>query len=126
QTDKMVAELPSPTTGKIREIVVPLGETVQVGTTLLYIEAEGSKDIPQKNTPSTPTQHEEKPHQEKTEPTRQHRKFSRVLATPYTRKVARDHDIDIEQVQATDPSGRVTEEDVYRFIKGEQSPKVEQ
>ena len=49
--------------------------------------------------------------------------FNRVLATPYTRKIARDNNINIEDVRATDPSGRVTEEDVYRFIKEEQIEK---
>lgn len=123
QTDKMVAELPSPTSGKIAEIAVPTGETVQVGTTLLYIEAEGSKFIPQKD---TSTHHENKPQQKRAnKQKKQPRRFNRVLATPYTRKIARDHNIDIEQVEATDPSGRVTEEDVYRFIKGEQMPHVE-
>ena len=45
--------------------------------------------------------------------------FNRVLAAPYTRKIARENNINIEDVPATDPTGRVTEEDVYRFIKGE-------
>jgi pyruvate dehydrogenase E2 component (dihydrolipoamide acetyltransferase) len=44
-------------------------------------------------------------------------KTNRVLAAPYTRKIARDHDVDIEQIQGTGPDGRVTEEDVYTFIE---------
>lgn len=126
QTDKMVAELPSPTTGKIKEIAVTTGETVPVGTTLLFIEAEGSIKTPQQI-----TSHHDEPHQKREEQihsqTQQTKKFIRVLAAPYTRKIARDHSIDIEQVEASDPSGRVTEEDVYRFIKGEQTtPTIDQ
>ncbi len=42
------------------------------------------------------------------------------LAAPYTRKIARDNNIDISEVPAADPSGRITEEDVHRFIQGNQ------
>ena len=41
QTDKMTAELPSPCTGIVKEIIIEIGETVQVGTSLIYIEADG-------------------------------------------------------------------------------------
>src|SRR5690554_2206208 len=40
QTDKMTAELPSPCSGTVKEIVIEIGETVQVGTTLIYIAAD--------------------------------------------------------------------------------------
>ena len=42
QTDKMVAELTSPCSGIVKEIWIEVGETVQVGTSLLYIEADGA------------------------------------------------------------------------------------
>ncbi|PKR77373.1 dihydrolipoyllysine acetyltransferase [Halalkalibacillus sediminis] len=123
QTDKMVAELPSPGAGTIKEIIVPVGETVQVGTTLLYIEGEGA------NQASEPEPTEEaipaKASEQTMQPRRMQTTLNRVLATPYTRKIARDHGIDIEEVQPSDPSGRVTEEDVYEFINGEQTPKTE-
>ena len=49
--------------------------------------------------------------------------FKRVLAAPYTRKIARENNINIEDVPASDPSGRVTEEDIYRFIEEQQAVK---
>lgn len=87
QTDKVVAELPAPSSGIVKKILVPPGQSVQVGTTIMYIETLKPKS------------------------------YKRVLATPYTRKLAREHQINLEDVPASDPSGRVTEEDVYRFIK---------
>lgn len=39
-----------------------------------------------------------------------------ALATPATRRLARDLGIDITQVPATGPNGRVTKEDVQRFV----------
>lgn len=38
-----------------------------------------------------------------------------VLATPATRRLARDLGVDLTQVQATGPNGRVTKEDVQKF-----------
>lgn len=113
QTDKMVAELPSPGNGTIKKIVVKSGETVQVGTTLLYIETDDQKDLTKSSLQSTvPEQKEEKVRQNNSLI-----EYKRVLATPYTRKIARDHQVDIEAIQPRDPSGRVTEEDIYRFLK---------
>ncbi|WP_017378731.1 dihydrolipoamide acetyltransferase family protein [Paenisporosarcina sp. TG-14] len=121
QTDKMIAELSSPCSGVVTKIVINPGETVQVGTSLIYIKADNNSEEKQ------PTQTEEKhnPYIKAILPSEKSGKsslntFHRVLATPYTRKIARDNNISIEDVRASDLSGRVTEEDVYRFLKGEQ------
>ncbi len=122
QTDKMVAELPSPGNGTIKEIVVPVGETVQVGTTLLMIEGEGTQaeEAQTKKQDETPAPSQTKELTNR----RMITTVNRVLATPYTRKIARENGIDIEQVPASDPSGRVTEEDVYQFMN--QEPEAEE
>ncbi|MET0787128.1 MAG: biotin/lipoyl-containing protein, partial [Paenisporosarcina sp.] len=123
QTDKMVAELTSPCSGVIKEIIIEAGETVRVGTSLISIEADGAsaniEHAPLESKENKQTQ-SEKP---KVITNSTSSSFSRVLAAPYTRKIAREHDINIEDVPASDPSGRVTEEDVYRFIKGDQLKK---
>lgn len=126
QTDKMIAELSSPCSGVVRKIIINPGETVQVGTTLIYIKADNNSEENQ------PNQSEEKhnPYIEAILPSKKSEKaslntFHRVLATPYTRKIARDNNISIEDVRASDLSGRVTEEDVYRFLKGEQQKENE-
>ncbi|MCU9594782.1 2-oxo acid dehydrogenase subunit E2 [Caldibacillus thermolactis] len=119
QTDKMVAELPAPTEGTVKEIIIKEGTTVEVGTTLLYIEAK-KKEIQNKQVVSVANEKikteikEMVPFEQKQIFYTPHR---RVLATPYTRKIARDNNINIEEVPASDPSGRVTEEDVYRYIE---------
>ncbi|MED4572905.1 2-oxo acid dehydrogenase subunit E2, partial [Brevibacillus agri] len=41
-TDKVNAEVPSTVSGRVAEIVVPEGETVAVGTLILYIEESGA------------------------------------------------------------------------------------
>lgn len=123
QTDKMVAELTSPCSGVIKEIIVEAGETVHVGTSLIYIESDDKSSMKEHTVqPKVEKETLKQSVQPKNESlTTSISSFNRVLAAPYTRKIAREHDINIEEVKASDPSGRVTEEDVYRFINGNQS-----
>ncbi|MCZ8535928.1 2-oxo acid dehydrogenase subunit E2 [Paenisporosarcina quisquiliarum] len=121
QTDKMVAELTSPCSGVVKKIIIDAGETVRVGTSLIYIEADESIKMEQKTSPEM----KQDVKKEAFSPVMLKEKnmaltFNRVLAAPFTRKIARDNNINIEDVPASDPSGRVTEEDVYRFLKGQQ------
>ncbi|MDW2884719.1 dihydrolipoamide acetyltransferase family protein [Exiguobacterium artemiae] len=127
-TDKMVAELPAPVSGIVTDLVIPVGQTVSVGTVLLLIEANDSETAVTVETPKQTTRIDVQPPVIPPPPA-----FSsgnrRVLATPYTRKIAREHGIDLEQVPPSDPSGRVTEEDVRRFLDTrvvvEETPAVE-
>ncbi|TYS63673.1 2-oxo acid dehydrogenase subunit E2 [Sutcliffiella horikoshii] len=128
QTDKMTAEIPAPLAGVIKEILVKEGETIPVGTTLFLLEAESAgketitsnKDTHSNtSTKATETTREHQP------PTKLH--SFRIMAAPYTRKIARDSGVDIEQIEGTGPAGRITDEDVYRFIESKEQPttKVE-
>ena len=121
-TDKMVAELPAPVSGIVKEIIIPVGQTVQVGTTLLHIEASNASDVPVAVTPEVSRVSEPAPVAVAAPPA-QASPSKRVLATPYTRKIARDHGIDIEAVTASDPSGRVSEDDVLRFVNAAATPQ---
>lgn len=121
QTDKMVAELPSPSTGIVKDIVVEPGVTVEVGTTLLYIEADQTEKVePLDHT--VPVQSAVK---EKTQPhIQQHTTALHALAAPYTRKLARDRNMNIEVIQGTGPDGRVTDADVLQFAAQQEQPAV--
>jgi len=91
QTDKMSAELPSPAAGVVKEIVIKPGETVSVGTTLIIIDSAEKKEdgsIP----------------------------MSRVLAAPYTRKIARENGVELDKIEGTGAGGKITEEDVQQAI----------
>lgn len=119
QTDKMVAELPSPCTGTVKEIMIKTGETVQVGTSLLSIESDTVGQKEQKSQQESKVATVDKETKVKAKPPA-FTTYNRILAAPYTRKIARENNINIEDVPASDPSGRITEEDVHRFIKGDQ------
>ncbi|MGA9290529.1 MAG: dihydrolipoamide acetyltransferase family protein [Anaerobacillus sp.] len=95
QTDKVTAELPSPLAGSVEAIFVAPGEVIEVGETLLTISPlpVTSKHIPQT-------------HQRK-----------RILAAPFTRKIARENSVDIEKITGSGPGGRVVDEDVMKYIE---------
>lgn len=128
QTDKMTAEIPAPYAGVIKEILVKEGETIPVGTTLFLLEAESAG----KETKTSPNPTHTHTSTKSVDSTREHQpptkiKSFRIMAAPYTRKIARDAGVDIEQIEGTGPAGRITDEDVYRFIesKKQPAPKVE-
>lgn len=107
QTDKVTAELPSPVAGKVETIYVESGEVVEVGGKLLSIA----------------------PIQQHAEQTLLPTRKKRILAAPFTRKIARENDVNIEEVKGTGPAGRITDEDIFRYIATTQKPeekKIEQ
>ncbi|MCP3026530.1 dihydrolipoamide acetyltransferase family protein [Halobacillus sp. A5] len=116
QTDKMTAELTAPSDGVVEELRFNIGDVVEVGTTILSLNTEGSETIHAEQEVKQPAlaaagmSTSTKPYK-KEDPSR------RVQASPHTRRLARENDVNIEDVTGTGPSGRITDEDVFRFLK---------
>jgi pyruvate dehydrogenase E2 component (dihydrolipoamide acetyltransferase) len=109
ETDKAVAEIPSPFKGKIVKINFKEGETVKVGQTLFVVEQESEivkvfKDTPQKVEPAGAVGYLEEAQEE-------------VLATPAVRKLAKELGVDLTKIKGTGPGGRITEKDVKSSVK---------
>jgi 2-oxoisovalerate dehydrogenase E2 component (dihydrolipoyl transacylase) len=127
QTDKVTAELPSPAAGTIKDIKVKEGDVVTVGSVILTIETSTSQPSNDKT-----ENIQEQPVVDKIVATPKNTVFAggiatlnkRVLAAPFTRKIARENGVDIEQIEGTGPGGRVMDEDVYSFIENGSSPKT--
>src|SRR5690625_3045766 len=101
QTDKMVAEIPSPVAGKVTAIHFEPGETVTVGTTMIEIDDGKTKG---KSEPKKEKIVEEKtstPLNNIVEPYSAEKRINNVKAAPYTRKIARELGVDIEQITGT-------------------------
>lgn len=124
QTDKMTAELPSPASGVVKEIVIHTGENVSVGTTLLIIERDDIQGSEvQKN------EHEKKEQKEKPQAKAQQfaalpSKGNIILAAPYTRKIARELGVNLEEITGTGPAGRIMDEDVHRHLNKEKGSSI--
>jgi pyruvate dehydrogenase E2 component (dihydrolipoamide acetyltransferase) len=126
-TDKVNVEIPSPKPGIIQKLMAKEGEVVKVGQALLSIEEKGGQPtgsapertpVASKPSPSTSAEtHTPATPQEipLAAPPQASRKPDEVLATPATRKLARDLGVDISIIQGTGRGGRITDEDVQRF-----------
>lgn len=127
QTDKMTAEIPAPRAGIIRELKVELGQTVSVGTTLLILE-DPNEGITRSQIMCREYQIQEVMDKAVEITTNQNQLFvtasenetKRILASPFTRKIARDNGVDIEKIEGSGPAGRITDKDIYSFIDSSQ------
>lgn len=132
ETDKVNAEIPSPVDGIIKKLGAQVGDTINVGETLVIID-DGSGDSSDKiDMPED--KHEEslgKLEESETssgvvgeievsseviassEETANTSTTSRTLATPVARHLANDLGIDINSINGTGENGRVLKEDIY-------------
>src|SRR4051794_39270128 len=136
-TDKVDTEVPSPASGVVTEILVPEGETVEVGTVLARIGGEGSapaappepathpaadaanaaasegQTVSQDEQPlAPPTEDAATPSAPGSAPSGNGKSF----VSPVVARIASEHGIDPSQVPGTGSGGRVTKKDIQAFI----------
>jgi pyruvate dehydrogenase E2 component (dihydrolipoamide acetyltransferase) len=132
-TDKVDAEVPSPVSGTLLEIVVPEGETVEVGATLARVGAEGAtpskvepKPVEKAPAPEVVKSGETKAKAAAAPAARTNGGDGRVAtveelrrskSSPLVRNIARQHGIDISRIPGSGLSGRVTKRDILSFIE---------
>ena len=115
-TDKVNVQIPSPWTGTVSKILAKEGETVKVGQVIVTIDsgADGQTSTQKQSAPaSTPGATVSQQFQ----PQRQQPSAGPaegVLATPATRKLAREMGVDVSKIRGSGTMGRITEEDVRK------------
>jgi len=120
-TDKVTAEVPSPVSGVLKEIIVKEGETVPTGTPIAVIDEVGAATQPE---PALKAPHAS-PMPARPQPARPFvaRPASRnggalnppeVLrrVSPAVRRLARENSVDLTTVRGTGDQGRITANDV--------------
>lgn len=136
-TDKATVEVPTPEAGTVKELKANEGDVVPIETVILILEAgagasaepaakkEEAAPAPSPAAPSTPAA----PVANGSGPSvgggmdvYPPVADARVLATPSTRRLAREMSIDINNVQGTGLAGRVTREDVVSARGGAGAP----
>jgi pyruvate/2-oxoglutarate dehydrogenase complex dihydrolipoamide acyltransferase (E2) component len=134
-TDKIDTELPSPAAGRVAEIVVEVGTTVEVGAVLARLTTDAKPGQPHASegngapptseaaaaTGQTPVEATATPSPEpgtaapddapRQRPARGARRYS-----PVVQRIAAEHDVDLDQVQGTGCDGRVRKQDVLAFM----------
>jgi pyruvate/2-oxoglutarate dehydrogenase complex dihydrolipoamide acyltransferase (E2) component len=93
-TDKAESEVPAPARGRLKEVLVQAGQTVDVGTVLATIETgagTGARDAPGDGAAGH--------------------------VSPVVGRMAREHDVDLSRIQGSGRGGRVTKQDVLAFLR---------
>src|SRR5438094_5620193 len=134
-TDKVDAEIPSPTAGVLAEIKVQEGQTVPVQTLVAVIETEKGAAVAAAPAPAAPkpapapppppaSPAPDRPRPPSTAPvgkggdgTETADERLRRRSTPLVRKIAAEHQVDISTIPGSGFAGRVTKQDILGFIE---------
>ena len=124
-TDKAAVELPSPVTGRVLAITGQAGDKLQVGAELIRFETGAAEN---------PTPRPQPPRETQTQtntrgtvvsltaaaamPMRPASKSERVMASPATRRRAREAGVDLKQIQGSGPGGRIVPRDLPTSLRG--------
>lgn len=124
ETDKVNVEIISEHDGILAELKAEEGDTVQVGETIAIVNESGTveksdgptDDSKEKAAEAQPQPAPESAGNEQQENNNPDTKSNeRIIASPAARKLAREKGIDLSQVPAVDPLGRVRKQDVTNF-----------
>jgi pyruvate dehydrogenase E2 component (dihydrolipoamide acetyltransferase) len=146
-TDKVDAEIPSPSAGVLKEIKIPEGQTVPIQTVVAVIDGAGAPaasapapaaapaaakpaaapapgatvtPAPAAKPASAPT-----PAPAATAVPQANgaaRSTERVHSSPLVRRLAKEHDIDLTTLEGTGAGGRITKEDIEAVIAAQSAP----
>ncbi len=125
-TDKATVEVPSPYAGVVKELKAKEGDTIPIETEILLLEGGEEKASaphkPKEAKPPMPTRGAQETEVRHAAPRAGERSAGmevhppaadiRVLATPATRRLAREMGVNINNLSGTGLAGRVTREDV--------------
>lgn len=134
ETDKVTVELPAPVDGVLTKILVQNGQDANVGDVIGYME-EGAQASASRGPAASAPQADSPPKDESTsaeepEPDDDEfvtdrisdvrdslppEAFARVM--PAARRVAEEEGVDLSEVKATGPGGRILKEDVVRHLQ---------
>jgi len=141
-TDKVDAEIPSPSAGVLKEIKIAEGQTVPIQTIVAVIDGAGSAaasaptpaPAPAKAAPApAPTPAAAKPAAPAPAPAApaavpaasaasSSSPTERIHSSPLVRRLAKEHGVDLSAIEGTGAGGRITKEDIEAVIAGQSAP----
>src|SRR5271165_2351081 len=119
ESDKATMDVPAPSAGTIRQVLVKVGDRVSEGTTIVLLAGneEGAMQQPtsllsqQEPAAAAPTPTATAPAVSVGAQT----DFSGVHAGPSVRRIAREMGVDLTKVRGTGEKGRITKDDIMAF-----------
>ena len=115
ETDKVVLEVPAPSSGVIAKIVVENGATVEAGDILAILEEGEVAAAPAEAATEAPAQKPAPAPVEAKGPAK---------TSPAVRRLLDEHDLDATMVMGSGKDGRITKGDVMSFLKADDSSNV--
>jgi len=121
-TDKVDAEIPSPSDGVLTEIKFPEGATVQVNAVVAVLSAQGASSPSSKKQqePSVSASHPVARAVPAAAPQLAIPQWSAPQAprrsSPLVRRMARENSIDLARVPGTGSNGRITKDDILAYL----------
>ena len=122
ESDKSSVEVPSTSDGIIEKINIKIGDKVSEGDLILTVNEDAKEELEKKPSKEKKVEVTKTSLSEPTPAAPVTQSTSSVkLASPKIRKFARELGANVAQIQGSQRSGRVTEEDVKKFIKSQVS-----
>jgi 2-oxoglutarate dehydrogenase E2 component (dihydrolipoamide succinyltransferase) len=112
-TDKVDAEIPAPVAGVLTEIKVQEGATVEINTVVAVIGGSPAGGIVP--TPTLEPKAQSAPAQVASPPVALNGR-DRIRSSPLVRKMAKENNLDLAQIEGTGSGGRIGKEDVLRHL----------
>jgi len=117
-TDKVDAEIPSPASGVLTEILVKENETVGVNAVVAWIDGEGAGEavaaVPAAQTVATAPPAAEPQTDAEVEPAPA--AGGKIRSSPLVRRIAQEHHVDLSKVRGTGLGGRVSKKDILDYV----------
>jgi len=138
-TDKVDAEIPSPSAGILREIKVNEGQTVPIQTVVAVIDGAGGAAASAPAPAPTPAPAKAaapapaaasapppagKPSAPTAAPIAPQRPGERIHSSPLVRRMAAEHGIDLSTVPGTGAGGRISKQDIEAVIAAGGTPSA--
>ena len=121
-TDKVDSEVPSPIAGTLKEVLFNEGDVVEINKVIARIDGGGeaapaAEAAPaEEAAPAAPeTPAEEQAAAPKPAPADA---SAKIRASPLVRRMAREQNIDLTQVEGTGQGGRISKKDLERYLSG--------
>jgi pyruvate dehydrogenase E2 component (dihydrolipoamide acetyltransferase) len=146
-TDKVDAEIPSPSAGVLKEIKIAEGQTVPIQTIVAVIDgassaaasapapaaapakaapAPAAAPTPPAAKPAAPTSAPAAPVSAPAAPAASSSSTERIHSSPLVRRLAKEHGVDLSAIEGTGAGGRITKEDIEAVIAGQSAPAAAQ
>ena len=127
-TDKVETEVPAPGAGRLKEVLVEVGETVDVGTVLATIEpaavtadaraaAPAPAEASAPGSPQAPAAAGVERQSGGDGGRPEHGDGRAPPVTPVVRRMAEEHDLDLSLIEGSGRRGRVTKRDVLAYLR---------